>query len=87
MSSTEQHKAQERVRNEKWNSATEAKMKVLVKNGGVVDGDADLDEETHSVFRQDDILYSFVLAKSNVVDGTNSFYKMQIVKHDKQEVN
>ncbi|GAU93583.1 hypothetical protein RvY_05505 [Ramazzottius varieornatus] len=86
LSSTEQHKAEERMRNQKWNSATEAKMKVLVKNGGVVDPDADLDEETHSVLRENGILYSFVLAKSNVADGTNSYYKMQIIKRDSREV-
>lgn len=60
--------------------------KFLVKNGGVLDPESGLNEATHSVYRdKGGVLYACVLARTNVQDGTNGYYKMQILKRDGQE--
>lgn len=65
-------------------TVTDEKMKVLVKNGGAVDPASDLDEKTHSVCKENGIVYSCVLAKTDIQTGSNSFYKLQIIKEDKR---
>jgi len=58
-------------------------VKLKLKGGGYVDPDSGLDDKAH-VYAVKDKLYSVVLGNVNIQDGKNSFYKLQILKHDKK---
>ncbi len=64
-------------------SGTTVKMKV--KGGAAVDPDTGLEDEAHVVRQGYDAksdLYSVVLGLVDIVRGTNSYYKLQVLKHD-----
>jgi len=58
-------------------------VKLKLKGGGYVDPDSGLQNKAH-VYKVKDKLYNAVLGNVNVQDGKNSFYKLQILKHDKK---
>ena len=53
------------------------------KGGAVVDPESELDDEAHVLceFRTNDP-YSVVLGFVDIMQGTNSYYKLQIIEHD-----
>jgi len=58
-------------------------VKLKLKGGGFVDPDTKLEDKA-SVHKIGDNMYSIVLGNTNVQDGKNSYYKMQVLKHDKK---
>ncbi|XP_065898038.1 poly [ADP-ribose] polymerase 1-like isoform X3 [Dysidea avara] len=55
--------------------------KMAVKGGAVVDPDSGLDR-THHVYESGGVIYNAVLGLVDVVQGTNSFYKLQVLEAD-----
>jgi len=58
-------------------------MKMKLKGGGFVDPDSNLEHKAH-VLKVKDALYSVVLGSVSIQDGRNSFYKLQVLEHDKK---
>jgi len=58
-------------------------MKMKLKGGGFVDPDSNLEHKAH-VLKVKDALYSVVLGSVSIQDGKNSFYKLQVLEHDKK---
>eukprot|EP00091_Calanus_sinicus_P007473 TRINITY_DN18534_c0_g1_i1.p1 TRINITY_DN18534_c0_g1~~TRINITY_DN18534_c0_g1_i1.p1 ORF type:complete len:126 (-),score=48.72 TRINITY_DN18534_c0_g1_i1:133-510(-) len=58
-------------------------VKLKLKGGAYVDPDSELQEKAH-VLKSGDNLYSVVLGAVNIQDGKNSYYKLQILEHDKK---
>ena len=59
------------------------KLKLKLKEGGVVDPDSGLEDEAH-VLKTKDALYSVVLGNVDIQSGRNSYYKLQVLEHDKE---
>jgi len=59
-------------------------MKLKLKGGAYVDPESELENEAH-VFKSKDSLYSAVLGAVNIQDGKNSYYKLQMLEHDKRK--
>ena len=60
------------------------KMKMKVQGGAVVDPDSELDDEAHVLLEaKTNEPYSCVLGMVDIMKGTNSYYKLQILEHDK----
>lgn len=59
------------------------KLKLKLKGGGVVDPDSGLEDKAH-VLKVKDTLYSVVLGIVDIQTGRNSYYKLQILEHDKK---
>ncbi|CAH1792738.1 unnamed protein product [Owenia fusiformis] len=62
------------------NVATTMKMKV--KGGAAVDPDSGLSDKAH-VLNEKDNIYNAILGMVDIVRGTNSYYKLQILEADK----
>lgn len=60
------------------------KLKLKLKGGGVVDPDSGLEDKTH-VLKTKDTMYSVVLGMVDIQSGRNSYYKIQILEHDKKK--
>lgn len=60
------------------------KLKLKLKGGGVVDPDSGLEDKAH-VLKMKDILYSVVLGMVDIQSGRNSYYKIQVLEHDKKK--
>ena len=58
-------------------------MKMKLKGGGFVDPDSNLEHKAH-VLKVREALYSVVLGAVNIQEGKNSFYKLQVLEHDKK---
>ena len=60
-------------------------MRLKLKGGAYVDPESGLDHKAH-VYKssRDNALYSVVLGKVNIQDGQNSYYKLQVLQHDKK---
>ena len=58
-------------------------MKMKLKGGGYVDPDSKLEDKAH-VLKKKDELYSVVLGAVNIQADLNSYYKLQILEHDKK---
>ena len=58
-------------------------MKMKLKGGGFVDPDSGLEDKAH-VLKSKDTLYSVVLNAVDIQKGRNSYYKLQILEHDKK---
>ena len=54
-----------------------------LKGGGFVDPDSGLQDKAH-VLKVRDALYSVVLGSVNIQADKNSYYKLQILEHDKK---
>ena len=59
-------------------------MKLKLKGGAYVDPDSELEDKAH-VLKERDSLYSAVLGAVNIQDGKNSYYKLQMLEHDKKK--
>jgi len=59
------------------------KLKLKLKGGGVVDPDSGLEDQAH-VLKSRDALYSVVLGVVDIQHDRNSYYKLQILEHDKK---
>ncbi|KAK8406811.1 hypothetical protein O3P69_007397 [Scylla paramamosain] len=59
------------------------KQKFKLKGGAAVDPDSGLDEEAH-VYQRGNKLYTCVLGMVNIMKGTNSYYKLQVLESDKK---
>ncbi len=59
-------------------------MKLKLKGGAYVDPESGLEHKAH-VFKRKDALYSSVLGSADVQSGRNSYYKLQLLKHDKKD--
>ncbi|XP_057679588.1 poly [ADP-ribose] polymerase 1-like [Corythoichthys intestinalis] len=60
------------------------KMKLTVKGGAAVDPDSGLENSAH-VLEQNGKMYSATLGLVDIVRGTNSYYKLQLLKDDVQK--
>lgn len=61
------------------------KVKMKIKGGAVVDPDTFLQDEAHVLLEQGTKdPYSVVLGLVDISRGTNSYYKMQVIEHDKK---
>jgi poly [ADP-ribose] polymerase len=65
-------------------SEAESKVTVQLKNGAYVDPQSGLDKKAH-VFKDGKDLYTAVLSKADVQQGTNAYYKIQVLEADKSE--
>ena len=59
-------------------------VKLKLKGGAYVDPDSELEDKAH-VLKAGDNLYSAVLGAVNIQDGKNSYYKLQVLEHDKKK--
>ncbi len=59
------------------------KLKLKLKGGGVVDPDSGLEDKAH-VLKTKNALYSVVLGIVDIQSGRNSYYKLQVLEHDKK---
>ncbi|XP_077567914.1 poly [ADP-ribose] polymerase 1 [Stigmatopora nigra] len=60
------------------------KMKLTVKGGAAVDPDSGLENNAH-VLEQNGKMYSATLGLVDIVRGTNSYYKLQLLEDDVQK--
>lgn len=60
------------------------KMKMTVKGGAAVDPDSGLEDSAH-VLDQNGKIYSATLGLVDIVRGTNSYYKLQLLEDDVQK--
>lgn len=58
-------------------------VKMKLKGGGFVDPDSGLEDKAH-VLKVKDALYSVVLGSVNIQADKNSYYKLQVLEHDKK---
>ncbi|XP_012538492.2 poly [ADP-ribose] polymerase [Monomorium pharaonis] len=68
----------------KFEKSSSGKMKVKVKGGGAVDPDSGLEHIAH-IYQRDKDKYTATLGLTNIQAKKNSYYKIQILKHDRQE--
>jgi len=59
-------------------------VKLKLKGGAYVDPESGLEEKAH-VLKSGSTLYSSVLGSVNIQDGKNSYYKIQVLEHDKKK--
>ncbi|XP_010780561.1 poly [ADP-ribose] polymerase 1 [Notothenia coriiceps] len=82
-----QTRQNERARTEERESASSSKtkkMKLTVKGGAAVDPDSGLENSAH-VLEQSGKMYSATLGLVDIVRGTNSYYKLQLLEDDVQK--
>ena len=58
-------------------------VKMKLKGGGFVDPDSGLEDKAH-VYKIGNALYSVVLEAVSIQDDVNSYYKLQVLEHDKK---
>ncbi|XP_067420946.1 poly [ADP-ribose] polymerase 1 isoform X2 [Emydura macquarii macquarii] len=64
-------------------SKSEKKMKLTVKGGAAVDPDSGLEDFAH-VFEKSGKIFSATLGLVDIVRGTNSYYKLQLLEDDRE---
>lgn len=67
---------------DKGTKSVSQKMKLTVKGAAAVDPESGLENSCH-VYQEKDNIYSVVLSYVDMSKGTNSFYKLQILKSNK----
>uniref|UniRef100_A0AAX7SLP8 Poly [ADP-ribose] polymerase n=1 Tax=Astatotilapia calliptera TaxID=8154 RepID=A0AAX7SLP8_ASTCA len=82
-SGTQATKSTGRVKEEEGGSKSK-KMKLTVKGGAAVDPDSGLENSAH-VLEQNGKMYSATLGLVDIVRGTNSYYKLQLLEDDVQK--
>jgi len=65
----------------RFEKSSSGKMKVKIKGGGAVDPDSGLDNLAH-VYHKGKDKYTVTLGLTDIQSKKNSYYKMQILKHD-----
>ncbi|XP_062980205.1 poly [ADP-ribose] polymerase 1 [Elgaria multicarinata webbii] len=68
---------------EQGTSKAEKKMKLTVKGGAAVDPDSGLEDSAH-VFEKGGKIFSATLGLVDIVRGTNSYYKLQLLEDDRE---
>ncbi|XP_004083528.1 poly [ADP-ribose] polymerase 1 [Oryzias latipes] len=76
-------KSSGKVKEEEGGSKSK-KMKLTVKGGAAVDPDSGLENSAH-VLEQSGKMYSATLGLVDIVRGTNSYYKLQLLEDDLQK--
>jgi hypothetical protein len=67
-------------------SNPDAKIKLKIKGGAIVDPETELEDEAHVLCEpKTNDPYSVILGMVDILKGTNSYYKLQIIQHDKYE--
>jgi hypothetical protein len=66
-----------------YEKSSSGKVKLRVKGGGAVDPDSGLDDIAH-VYQSGKIKFTTTLGLTDIQTKRNSFYKLQILKHDKK---
>uniref|UniRef100_A0A8C7RKN6 Poly [ADP-ribose] polymerase n=1 Tax=Oncorhynchus mykiss TaxID=8022 RepID=A0A8C7RKN6_ONCMY len=74
-------KSTKRVKEEEGVSKASKKMKLTVKGGAAVDPDSCLENSAH-VLDQNGKIFSATLGLVDIVRGTNSYYKLQLLEDD-----
>uniref|UniRef100_A0A674ATG4 Poly [ADP-ribose] polymerase n=1 Tax=Salmo trutta TaxID=8032 RepID=A0A674ATG4_SALTR len=74
-------KSTKRVKEEEGVSKASKKMKLTVKGGAAVDPDSGLENSAH-VLDQNGKIFSATLGLVDIVRGTNSYYKLQLLEDD-----
>ncbi|XP_074845976.1 poly [ADP-ribose] polymerase 1 [Carettochelys insculpta] len=72
-----------KVKEEQGTSKSEKKMKLTVKGGAAVDPDSGLEDSAH-VFEKSGKIFSATLGLVDIVKGTNSYYKLQLLEDDRE---
>ncbi|XP_048363626.1 poly [ADP-ribose] polymerase 1 [Sphaerodactylus townsendi] len=70
-------------KDEQGTSKSEKTMKLTVKGGAAVDPDSGLEDSAH-VFEKGGKIFSATLGLVDIVKGTNSYYKLQLLEDDKE---
>ncbi|XP_020642204.3 poly [ADP-ribose] polymerase 1 [Pogona vitticeps] len=70
-------------KDEQGTSKSEKKMKLTVKGGAAVDPDSGLEDTAH-VFEKGGKIFSATLGLVDIVRGTNSYYKLQLLEDDRE---
>jgi len=65
----------------RFEKSSSGKMKVKIKGGGAVDPDSGLENLAH-VYHKGNDKYTVTLGLTDIQSKKNSYYKMQILKHD-----
>lgn len=68
----------------KYEKSVSGKVKLQVKGGGTVDPDSGLEDCAH-VYQRGTDKFTATLGLTDIQAKKNSYYKLQILKHDKQE--
>ncbi|XP_040207277.1 poly [ADP-ribose] polymerase 1 [Rana temporaria] len=71
-----------KVKEEQGSSKAEKKMKLTVKGGAAVDPDSGLENSCH-VLEKSGQIFSATLGLVDISRGTNSYYKLQLIEHDR----
>ncbi|XP_038617296.1 poly [ADP-ribose] polymerase 1 [Tachyglossus aculeatus] len=72
-----------KIKEEEGASKSEKKMKLTVKGGAAVDPDSGLEDSAH-VFEKGGKIFSATLGLVDIVRGTNSYYKLQLLEDDRE---
>ncbi|XP_060128952.1 poly [ADP-ribose] polymerase 1 [Zootoca vivipara] len=72
-----------KIKEEQGTSKLEKKMKLTVKGGAAVDPDSGLEDSAH-VFEKGGKIFSATLGLVDIVKGTNSYYKLQLLEDDRE---
>ena len=67
-----------------YEKSASGKVKLRVKGGGAVDPDSKLEDIAH-VYARGKEKFTVVLGITDIQAKKNSYYKLQILKHDSQE--
>lgn len=69
----------------KSKSGVDGMMRMKIKGGAVVDPDSGMEDEAHVLCDPKDKKepLSCVLGMVDIMKGTNSYYKLQVIEHDK----
>ncbi|XP_075060451.1 poly [ADP-ribose] polymerase 1 [Mixophyes fleayi] len=71
-----------KVKEEQGGSKSEKKMKLTVKGGAAIDPDSGLENSCH-VLEKSGKIFSATLGLVDITRGTNSYYKLQLIEHDR----
>ncbi|XP_063300132.1 poly [ADP-ribose] polymerase 1 [Pelobates fuscus] len=71
-----------KVKEEQGGSKLEKKMKLTVKGGAAIDPESGLENSCH-VLEKNSKIFSATLGLVDITRGTNSYYKLQLIEHDR----
>ena len=58
--------------------------KMTLKGGGAVDAESGHEHDCH-IYKEGDVIYSATLGLVDLIRGTNSYYKLQLLEHDNKK--
>ncbi|KAM4693883.1 poly [ADP-ribose] polymerase 1 [Discoglossus pictus] len=71
-----------KVKEEQGSGKSEKKMKLMVKGGAAIDPESGLENSCH-VLEKGGKIFSATLGLVDITRGTNSYYKLQLIEHDR----